>query len=199
MLELKVNKLDLNNNTRTSLERSVKHINSTLADLEHLVKDPESYVFNYFSELRRQVDIRRETLKANIDAQSQKIIDSIYKCENDCRRKLSDQTRVRSNPELEKELRESKSHVESIKKKIDSLELSRRDLINVADKSRRLRQRLREAVEHIKSQLLDTKEYGFRQNKEDVVFGEFSFDEKVNNSLSYRICVCTFSEKFVQF
>jgi len=117
LLELKVNKLDLNNNTRSSLERSVKHINSTLADLELLVKDPESYVFNYFSELRQQVDIRRETLKANIDAQSQKIIDSIYKCENDCRRKLSDQTRIRSSPELEKELRESKSHVESIKKK----------------------------------------------------------------------------------
>jgi hypothetical protein len=42
--------------------------------IENLDKDPENFIFEYFEELKRKVDLRRETLKLELDNCSDEII-----------------------------------------------------------------------------------------------------------------------------
>ena len=42
-----------------------------------LEKEPENYIFEYFEDLKRQVDLRREELKLKLDNCSDEIIQSI--------------------------------------------------------------------------------------------------------------------------
>jgi hypothetical protein len=42
-----------------------------------LEKEPENYIFEYFEDLKRQVDLRREELKLKLDNCSDEIIQTI--------------------------------------------------------------------------------------------------------------------------
>ena len=45
--------------------------------LEALQKDPESYIYDYFGEIKRQVDLRREELKPKVYSYSDETIQYI--------------------------------------------------------------------------------------------------------------------------
>ncbi len=50
---------------------------SQIQTIESIVRDPDYYIYEYFCELVRQVDLRRESLKIRIDALSEELIDQI--------------------------------------------------------------------------------------------------------------------------
>jgi hypothetical protein len=50
--------------------------NNTLT-LEALQKDPESYIYDYFGEIKRQVDLRREELELKVESNVEEMILSI--------------------------------------------------------------------------------------------------------------------------
>jgi len=45
--------------------------------LEALQKDPGSYIYDYFGEIIRQVDLRREELKSKVNSYSDEMVQSI--------------------------------------------------------------------------------------------------------------------------
>ena len=53
-------------------------------DYESLKNDPETFLYNYFAMIINEVDLRRETLKQDIDNYSDSIIEEIERTRADC-------------------------------------------------------------------------------------------------------------------
>jgi len=51
---------------------------NNISTLEALQKDPESYFYDYFGEIIRQVDLRREELKSKFDSYSDEIFNPYF-------------------------------------------------------------------------------------------------------------------------
>jgi len=55
-----------------------------IIQLEVLRDSPEGYIHDYFEEVKRQVDLRREKLKKEIDLPSDQMIDRIERTRAEC-------------------------------------------------------------------------------------------------------------------
>ena len=66
-------------------------------------ENPESYIYEYFSNIKRQVDIRREDLKFKIDKCSDDIIQYVENAQSELIR-------------LSKEVNETSIHIEKSKR-----------------------------------------------------------------------------------
>ena len=75
-LDIKLNSLKLNS-VYEECKKKINEAKYQIQKIEILEKDPENYVFEYFEELKRQVDLRREELKLRLDECSDQIIESI--------------------------------------------------------------------------------------------------------------------------
>ena len=65
------------NSVYEECKKKINEAKYQIQKIEILEKDPENYVFEYFEELKRQVDLRREELKLRLDECSDQIIESI--------------------------------------------------------------------------------------------------------------------------
>ncbi len=55
----------------------IKTVHEKVAKIEMLEKNSEVYIYDYFEDIKRKVDIRREDLKMKIDKYSDEVIQSI--------------------------------------------------------------------------------------------------------------------------
>ena len=58
-------------------KRVLNEATDNITTLEALWKDPESYIYDYFGEIKRQVDLRREELKPKVYSYSDETIQYI--------------------------------------------------------------------------------------------------------------------------
>ncbi len=68
--------------------------------LEILEKNPENLILDYFEELKRHVDLRREELKLKLDNCSDQIIESIESAKENCIKSSKETKNL--NTEIEK-------------------------------------------------------------------------------------------------
>ena len=59
-------------------------INSLFHELKSLEENPEGFIYEYFENIKRDVDLRRERLKQEIDQCSDTIIEEIEKIKSEC-------------------------------------------------------------------------------------------------------------------
>jgi hypothetical protein len=71
--------------------------------IENLDKDPENFIFEYFEKLKRQVDLRREKLKLELDNNSDEIIQSIESAKDNCIKVSTESKRLGTEIEKSKE------------------------------------------------------------------------------------------------
>ncbi len=83
-----------------------------IEEIETLEKDPENYIFDYFEELKRQVDLRREILKLKLDECSDEIIQSIECTKKNC-----------INLKLSSEIKKSKEDLNKLTDRFDTFEI----------------------------------------------------------------------------
>jgi len=83
-LQFGLNMTNLNFNQFIHCKKTVDGLNKDLKEVEVLRNDPENYISDYFDELTRQVDIRRETLLKEIHQYSDELIQKITKLKQDC-------------------------------------------------------------------------------------------------------------------
>jgi hypothetical protein len=57
---------------------------NNIEKIENFEKDPEYFIFEYFEELNREVDLRREISKLKLDECSDEIIQSIECTKENC-------------------------------------------------------------------------------------------------------------------
>jgi len=84
LLEHKANKINLSFSQFNDYNKIIQDLNYNLKEIETIRKDPDNYICEYFGELTRQVDLRRETIIENIHKYSDEIIQNIEKLKQDC-------------------------------------------------------------------------------------------------------------------
>ena len=82
-LDIKFNTLKLNP-VYDECKKEIGSAKMHVEKIENLEKDPEYYIFEYFEELKRKVDLRREDLKLKLDNCSDEIIKSIESVKENC-------------------------------------------------------------------------------------------------------------------
>jgi hypothetical protein len=146
---------------------------SNLAQVEVLDKDPESFLNEYFEDIKRKVDLRREELKLRIDNSSDDIIQSIEKTKASC-------------VELSKTVDKLTAEIEKSKKELNKL-IERFDTFDIDDKRDIMNsvvifnKRLTRIVGIHKASLIGNEEYSFEfeGNQFNGVFGCFKAIDKV--------------------
>ncbi len=66
-------------------QRLLDYLKLKNKQIQFCEQDPNSFIYEYFSELKTQVDLRREELKLKIDQHSDKLIGQIEEIEKQCR------------------------------------------------------------------------------------------------------------------
>jgi len=97
-LDLEVNKISLNfsqfNDYNKIIQDLNRNLNKNLKEIEEIRKDPENYISEYFGELTRQVDLRREIVIEDIHKYSDELIQKIEKLKKDCVAKSKKATKI---------------------------------------------------------------------------------------------------------
>ena len=84
-------------------------------DYESLKNDPETFLYNYFAMIINEVDLRRETLKQDIDNYSDSIIEEIERTRADCY-KIGEQI-----DQISSDLNISASEIETFNEKLNKI------------------------------------------------------------------------------
>jgi len=83
-LDLKVNEINLNFSQFNEYNKIIQDLNKKLKEIETIRNDPEDHISEYFGELTRQVDLRRETMIRDIHKYSDELIQKIKRLKQDC-------------------------------------------------------------------------------------------------------------------
>jgi len=104
-LDLRINNINLNYSQFKKNNKIIQDLNKKLKETVAIRNDPENYITEYFGELTRQVDLRRETLIEDINTYSDKLIQKIEKLKKDCVAK-SKEAMVASENKLSEQTKE---------------------------------------------------------------------------------------------
>ena len=93
----------------------LEKIESVLYQLKSLSENSEEYISYYFNDIKTSVDLRRETLKQDIDSYSDQILDQIERTKGEC---IKISVKIRS---ISKELEVYTCEVDRFKSKLNNL------------------------------------------------------------------------------
>ncbi len=93
-LDYEINKINLNYSQFKSNSKIIQDLNEKLKEIVAIRNDPANYIHEYFDELTRQVDLRRETLIEDIHKYSDELVQNIEKLKQDCVAKSKETTKI---------------------------------------------------------------------------------------------------------
>ncbi len=173
-LDIKLNTLKLNP-VYNECKKEINLAENSIEKIENLLKDPEHFIFEYFEELKRQVDLRRENLKLKLDNCSDEIIKSIEITKENCI-KLSKESK-RLSTEIEK----SKVELTKLIDGFDTFEISDKKFEEIKKSLIVLNRGLTRTLGETKDSITRGKEYTFEFQEIDIkkLFGSFKEIQKV--------------------
>ena len=107
-LEFELNNLKVSFPAYNECKVKMEYAKESLGQIEALEKNSESYIYEYFSNTKRKVDIRRESLKAEIDDYSDGLIKSLDTAQTEFIK-------------LSKEENELSTNIKAFKKQLDEI------------------------------------------------------------------------------
>jgi len=166
--------------------KALEEVRDTVTELESIAMDPENYLFGYFFEIKRLVDLRREELKNNIDDYSNEIIEVIE------RTKAGLVAVTKNVNHFDKEIENSRSQINKLFENFDTFEFDDKKINNLMKKAEFLKEENEKMLEEYKQSLLMHRQYSFEYKDRSVeeFFGLFG-DNMVNFFESF-ICYCWF-------
>jgi len=182
-LDIQFNKLKLNpvfDECKLEIEAAREH----LSKIETLDKDPENYIYEYFADIKRQVDLRREESKHKIDTCSEEIIQSIENTQLNCV-KLSKQSK-----KIEVEIEKAKDELNDSIDRFDNFEISEKKFEDIKQSVTILNKQFTKIIDEYKTSLLGYREYSFQFKEVDFkdAFGHLDVIGKVVQDL-YFFCL----------
>ena len=163
-----------------------------MAEIEALAKDPENFIYEYFADIKLQVDLRREDLKQKIDTYSDEIIQSIENTVFALNTQLNCIKLSKESKKIEIEIEKANTELNELIVRFGILSF-RCDTFKVSDKmfedkkesASVLTGRFSCLIDEYKDLLLDLKKYtfGFKEVVIKDVFGRFDKIEKVTQVL----------------
>ena len=173
-LDIKLNTLKLNP-VYEECKSEINYAKNNIQKIENLEKDPENYSFEYFEELKRQVDLRREKLKLELDNYSDEIIQSIESAKENCIKMSKESKRMSTDIEnLKEELTE-------LMDDFDTFEIDNEKFEEIRQSLTFLNGGLTRQLGEYKDSIIGDKKYSFEFVEIDIkgLFGSFKETEKV--------------------
>jgi len=186
-LDLKVNKINLNFSEFNDYKWIIQELNENFKEIEAIRNDPEDYIDEYFSELTRQVDMRRETLIEDIHIYSNRLILKIEKLKQDCVAKSRETTKITDD------LDTIKAKINDLNSMFNSLEIDDIKLEEIMSqkKSKEISDLNGPVFEHYKFQLQGNRYYKLitKETKLEDIFGSLGgFDCDIDNMKVNVVC-----------
>jgi len=180
LLENRVNKINLNFSQFNDYNKIIQDLNKNMKEIETIRKDPENYISEYFGELTRQVDLRRETLIEDIHKYSDELIQKIEKLKKDCVAKSKEATNITND------LDTIKSKMKDLNSMFNSLEIDdiKHEEIMSQKQSKELSKFMGPVLKQYKFELQGKKYYKLVRDeiKVENVFGSLSnYDFDIDN------------------
>lgn len=153
--------------------KSIEESKETVKKIESIRGDPECYLYEYFNEIKHQVELRRKVLKVEIDKYSDGIVDQIERTKENCK-KLSNQC-----GQLTIEIEKSQAELDGLIERFYTLDTSVEKLLDLKINADGLKNRLDEILVEFKESLVDKKAYFF-----DAGYGQERQIPKIFGSLN---------------
>ncbi len=174
MLEMEVNKIELS--PRFSACKLVIDETKTRVDsIESLYKDPAYFIYEYFEDIKRKVDYRREDLKIQIDTYSDEIVEKISQTQ-EYYKSLASQTN-----HVSVRFQGFSSELETLACSFDSFKIDDLKYEEIQAKVSALKPKFEEILEELKGSLIGNNYHEFKFKEIDVrdVFGSYISIPKV--------------------
>jgi hypothetical protein len=151
----------------------IKKAHERVAEIEALEKNSEVFIYEYFEDIKRQVDIRRENLKMKIDKYSDEVIQSIEGTQKNYI-KLSKLVN-----KISKNIEQSKKDLDIYVKIFDTFEIDEKKFEAIKKRVVGVNEKFDDLILDYNSALIGNKEYSFRFDETPIadIFGRF-YDAK---------------------
>jgi len=107
--------------------KEISNLESSLKKINDMVQDPKNFIFEHISELRRQVDVRREKIKEKVDNICGKMIQKLDDFQKDCYNNIQDKTLQESNRYL----------INEVQSKLDEWNANNKHLLLLSNDAKR--------------------------------------------------------------
>ena len=151
----------------------LKAARERVAEIEMLEKNSEGYIYDYFEDIKRQVDVRREDLKMKIDQYSDEMILSIEGTQVNYI-KISKQVN-----KISTDIEHSKKELDDYVKRFDTFDIDEKKFEAIKKGVICVNGKLDKIILDYNKPLIGNKEYSFRFNEIPIadIFGCF-YDTK---------------------
>jgi len=174
MLELEVDKIELSpkfNACKGVIEETKTRVDS----IEALYKDPAYFIYEYFEDIKRKVDYRREDLKIKIDVYSGEIINKVNETQAYYKSLASQTNHVSDHFE------EFRTELNTLACSFDSFKIDDEKYEEIQTKVTAIKPKFDEILEELKGSLIGNNYHEFKFKEIDVkdVFGTYISIPKV--------------------
>jgi hypothetical protein len=147
--------------------KEIEDARDNMVKVELLEKNAENYIYEYFEDIKRQVDIRREDLKFKIDTYSDEIIKSV---------EMNQMNLIKISKEVNKMatvIEKSKNELNKLVTQFDTLEINDKKFGEIRASVADVNQEFHKILAEYQDNLIGNKKYSFefKESKIDDIFG----------------------------
>ena len=149
--------------------KNIKEAEVNLAKIDQLTNDSEIFIYEFFEEIKRQVDHRRETLKVKIDDYSDDIINKINQTQKKC------YILIKTVKLVTAEIEKIRNELNQFTKDFDTFVKDEKIIEVISLKVNKFNPKLLDLLEEYKDSLLDNKKYEFHFDPIEIenIFGRY--------------------------
>jgi len=154
-------------------KKAINDAKSNFAKIEEIEMNPESFIYDYFAEILRQVDLRREELKLKADNCSDEIIKSIECSKENCLRLSKNGKRI--------DVHKQKKELDELLKCFDKFDFEEQKLDKIGQCVVLLNKGLEATFNEYKFSVIGNKDFYFEHEEIGMenIFGRFKEIEMV--------------------
>ncbi len=155
-------------------KKEIIETTSSVEMIDSVRSDPDNYIYEYFEDIKREVDKRRENLKHRIDIYSNEIITEINQCQESLRKLSRDINRITQSIDT------SKADLKRLIGKFDTFELDDVKYESIMAELVVLKPEFKKLLQDYKRSLIGDKDYEFKFDQNMLVKQFFGcFDIKM--------------------
>lgn len=169
MLSIELNKLKLSPKFEACKQIIDETVN-TVKKIDAIKKDPQNHIYEYFEDIKRQVDLRREDLKIKIDSYSDQIIKDIAKTQEAVKATATEIS------DITKRVEGAKTELDALIKRFDSFEINDDKYDKIFLQTKEIKPKFDSVLEEYQNQLIANTVYRFKFDDIPIksFFGSFA-------------------------
>lgn len=155
MLSIELNKLKLSPKFEACKQIIDETVN-TAKKIDAIKKDPHNHIYQYFEDIKRQVDLRREDLKVKIDLYSDQLIGYIAKTQEALKATATEVS------DISKRVEGANAELDALIKRFDSFEINDDKYDRIFLQTKEIKPKFDSVLEEYQNQLIANTVYRFK-------------------------------------